>query len=88
MSAVVLLVDDHPVVPLALRGLIEDRFDGVRALQASNLRQARVIYGVSYYCHRNVQVAAYVLGTPGCHAHIVSLLIVERKDQGTSGHRC
>jgi two-component system NarL family response regulator len=44
MSAVVLLVDDHPVVPLALRGLIEDRFDGVRALQAANLRQARVIY--------------------------------------------
>jgi two-component system NarL family response regulator len=44
MSVVVLLVDDHPVVPLALRGLIEDRFDGVRALQASNLRQARVIY--------------------------------------------
>jgi DNA-binding NarL/FixJ family response regulator len=44
MAVVVLLVDDHPVVPLALRGLIESRFTGVRALQASSLRQARVIY--------------------------------------------
>lgn len=44
MSAVVLLVDDHPVVPLALRSLIEGRFPGVRALQAANLRQARSIY--------------------------------------------
>jgi len=44
MGAVVLVVDDHPVVPLALRSLIEARFDGVRALQASSLRQARVIY--------------------------------------------
>jgi two-component system response regulator FimZ (fimbrial Z protein) len=43
-AAVVLLVDDHPVVQLALRALIESRFDGVRALQASTLRQARVIY--------------------------------------------
>jgi two-component system NarL family response regulator len=44
MGAVVLIVDDHPVVPLALRNLIESRFDGVRALQAASLRQARVIY--------------------------------------------
>ena len=44
MSAVVLIVDDHPVIPLALRSLIEGRFDGVRALQASTLRQARNIY--------------------------------------------
>jgi len=44
MGGVVLIVDDHPVVPLALRSLIEARFDGVRALQASSLRQARVIY--------------------------------------------
>jgi DNA-binding NarL/FixJ family response regulator len=44
VGAVVLIVDDHPVVPLALRNLIETRFDGVRALQASSLRQARVIY--------------------------------------------
>ena len=44
MGAVVLIVDDHPVVPLALRSLIEARFEGVRALQASSLRQARVIY--------------------------------------------
>jgi DNA-binding NarL/FixJ family response regulator len=44
MSLVVLIVDDHPVVPLALRGLLEARFEGVRALQASNLRQAKVIY--------------------------------------------
>lgn len=44
MGLVVLVVDDHPVVPLALRGLIEARFEGVRALQATNLRQARVIY--------------------------------------------
>lgn len=44
MGSVVLIIDDHPVVPLALRNLIEARFDGVRALQASSLRQARVIY--------------------------------------------
>jgi two-component system NarL family response regulator len=44
MSAVVLVVDDHPVVPLALRSLIEARFPGVRALQASSLRQAKAMY--------------------------------------------
>jgi DNA-binding NarL/FixJ family response regulator len=44
MGAVVLIVDDHPVVPMALRSLIEGRFDGVRALQAASLRQARVLY--------------------------------------------
>ena len=44
MSAVVLVVDDHPVVPLALRGLIEGRFAGVRALQAASLRQAKAMY--------------------------------------------
>jgi DNA-binding NarL/FixJ family response regulator len=43
-GAIVLLVDDHPVVPLALRGLIEHRFGGVVALQASSLRQARNVY--------------------------------------------
>jgi two-component system response regulator DevR len=44
MTAVVLVVDDHPVVPLALRGLLEDRFAGVRALQAASLRQAKAMY--------------------------------------------
>jgi two-component system NarL family response regulator len=44
MPIVVLLVDDHPVVPLAVRSLVESRFAGVRALQASSLRQARLIY--------------------------------------------
>ena len=44
MTAFVLVVDDHPVVPLALRGLIEDRFAGVRALQAASLRQAKAMY--------------------------------------------
>jgi two-component system NarL family response regulator len=44
VSAVVLVVDDHPVVPLALRSLIEGRFPGVRALQAASLRQAKVMY--------------------------------------------
>ena len=43
-SAVVLVVDDHPVVPLALRSLIEGRFPGVRALQAASLRQAKAMY--------------------------------------------
>jgi DNA-binding NarL/FixJ family response regulator len=43
-DVVVLVVDDHPVVPLALRSLIEGRFQGVRALQASSLRQAKVMY--------------------------------------------
>ena len=42
--AFILIVDDHPVVPLALRGLIESRFAGVRALQAASLRQARAMY--------------------------------------------
>lgn len=44
MGSVVLIVDDHPVVPLALRSLIEDRFEDVRALQAASLRQAKVLY--------------------------------------------
>ncbi|HVL57158.1 MAG TPA: response regulator transcription factor [Burkholderiaceae bacterium] len=44
MAAVILIVDDHPVVPLALRGLIENRISGVRALQAASLRQARSVY--------------------------------------------
>lgn len=43
-AAVVLLVDDHPVVPLALAGLIEHHFGGVVALQAASLRQARTVY--------------------------------------------
>ena len=44
VSAVVLVVDDPPVVPHALRSLIEGRFPGVRALQAASLRQAKVMY--------------------------------------------
>lgn len=44
MASVVLIVDDHPVVPLALSTLIEGRFEGVRALQASSLRQAKTLY--------------------------------------------
>ena len=55
MGAVVLVVDDHPVVPMALRSLIEGRFPGVRALQASSLRQARAIY------HDEPRLAATVL---------------------------
>lgn len=42
---VVLLVDDHPLVPMALSDLIEQRFSGVRCLRASSIRQARGIYG-------------------------------------------
>ena len=53
--AVVLVVDDHPVVPLALRSLIEGRFPGVRALQAASLRQAKVMY------HDEPRLAATVL---------------------------
>ncbi|MFN7641715.1 MAG: response regulator transcription factor [Burkholderiales bacterium] len=55
MIAVVLVVDDHPVVPLALRSLIEGRFPGVRALQAASLRQAKVMY------HDEPRLAATVL---------------------------
>jgi DNA-binding NarL/FixJ family response regulator len=55
VSAVVLVVDDHPVVPLALRSLIEGRFPGVRALQAASLRQAKVMY------HDEPRLAATVL---------------------------
>lgn len=44
MTAVVLVVDDHPVIPMALRSLIEGRFPGVHALQAASLRQARAMY--------------------------------------------
>ena len=55
VNAVVLVVDDHPVVPLALRSLIEGRFPGVRALQAASLRQAKVMY------HDEPRLAATVL---------------------------
>ncbi len=41
---VILVVDDHPLVPMALRDLIEHRFEGVRSLQAASIRQARSIY--------------------------------------------
>lgn len=44
MGSVVLIVDDHPVVPMALQGLLEGRFPGVRALQAASLRQAKALY--------------------------------------------
>jgi two-component system nitrate/nitrite response regulator NarL len=54
-TAVVLVVDDHPVVPLALRSLIEGRFPGVRALQAASLRQAKIMY------HDEPRLAATVL---------------------------
>ena len=46
MSAAILIVDDHPVVPMAVGALIEQRFAGVRSLQAANLRQARAVYQV------------------------------------------
>ena len=46
MSASILIVDDHPVVPLALGALIEQRFTGLRPLQAGTLRQARAVYQV------------------------------------------
>lgn len=46
MSSAILIVDDHPVVPLALGALIEQRFAGLRPLQASTLRQARAVYQV------------------------------------------
>lgn len=55
VTARVLVVDDHPVVPLALRSLIEGRFPGVRALQAANLRQAKAMY------HDEPRLAATVL---------------------------
>ena len=55
VNAVVLVVDDHPVVPLALRSLIEGRFPGVRALQAASLRQAKAMY------HDEPRLAATVL---------------------------
>ena len=46
MSTAILIVDDHPVVPLALGALIEQRFPGIRPLQAGTLRQARAVYQV------------------------------------------
>jgi DNA-binding NarL/FixJ family response regulator len=46
MSAAILIVDDHPVVPLALGALVEQRFTGLRPLQAGTLRQARAVYQV------------------------------------------
>ena len=42
----VLVVDDHPVVPLALVSLIEHHFAHFRAMQAATLRQARALYQV------------------------------------------
>lgn len=46
MTRSVLIVDDHPVIPMALTSLLEEYFGGVRAMQASTLRQARAIYQV------------------------------------------
>lgn len=46
MSASILIVDDHPVVPMAVAALVEQRFGNFRTLQASNLRQARAVYQV------------------------------------------
>ena len=42
----VLIVDDHPIVPMALVGLIEHHFQNFRAMQAASLRQARALYQV------------------------------------------
>jgi len=42
----VLIVDDHPIVPLALVSLIEHHFAPLRAMQAATLRQARALYQV------------------------------------------
>ncbi|MEY4862665.1 MAG: hypothetical protein RLZ51_760 [Pseudomonadota bacterium] len=46
MSASILIVDDHPVVPMAIGSMIEQRFHGLRTIQAGNLRQARATYQV------------------------------------------
>jgi DNA-binding NarL/FixJ family response regulator len=46
MSASILIVDDHPVVPMAVAALIAQRFTHCRTLQAANLRQARAVYQV------------------------------------------
>ena len=42
----VLVIDDHPIIPEALQDLIGSHFDGVQAIQAPNLRQARTLYQV------------------------------------------
>lgn len=46
MSAAILIVDDHPLVPMALGSMIEQHFTALRVIHAGNLRQAIAAYQV------------------------------------------
>jgi len=46
MSAAILIVDDHPLVPMALGSMIEQHLTALRVIHAGNLRQARAAYQV------------------------------------------
>jgi len=56
----VLVIDDHPIIPEALQDLIGSHFDGVQAIQAPNLRQARTLYQVE----KNIVVTVLDLRLP------------------------
>ena len=56
----VLVIDDHPIIPEALQDLIGSHFDGVQAIQAPNLRQARTLYQVE----KNIAVTVLDLRLP------------------------
>jgi len=56
----VLVIDDHPIIPEALQDLIGAHFDGVQAIQAPNLRQARTLYQVE----KNIAVTVLDLRLP------------------------
>jgi len=56
----VLVIDDHPIIPEALQDLIGAHFDGVQAIQAPNLRQARTLYQVE----KNIVVTVLDLRLP------------------------
>jgi two-component system NarL family response regulator len=56
----VLVVDDHPIIPEAVQDLIGSHFDGVQAIQAPNLRQARTLYQVE----KNIAVTVLDLRLP------------------------
>ena len=56
----VLVIDDHPIIPEALKDLIGSHFEGVQAIQAPNLRQARTMYQIE----KNIVVTVLDLRLP------------------------
>ena len=42
---------------------------------------------VGHYCNRDAKMSAYVVGIPCGQLDVINVLVVESKDQRTSGHR-